>query len=224
MKRLFTGLFLGILVLLFVFYTNNLFFSIILVSILLFSLYELLRFKVKLNLFSGITLLFIILNIVLVYPITEIFSRNLFFTALLISVIADVSALSMGKLFGKKIIFPNISPKKTLEGFISGIFFPAAFILLFSYLAQFEFTIINVLFQFLEIKPMLISFGYILTFFALVFCSMMSVIGDLIASKTKRLLDIKDFGNLLPGHGGFLDRLDSHLICIPVFLFINSLI
>ena len=164
MKRLFTGLFLGILVLLFVFYTNNLFFSIILVSILLFSLYELLRLKVKLNLFSGIIISFILLNIVLVYPITEIFSRNLFFTALLISVIADVSALSIGKLFGKTIIFPHISPNKTLEGFVSGIFFPAIFILFFSYFAQFELKIINILFQFIEIKPMLISFGYILTF------------------------------------------------------------
>ena len=224
MKRLFTGLFLGILVLLFVFYTNNLFFSIILVSILLFSLYELLRLKVKLNLFSGIIISFILLNIVLVYPITEIFSRNLFFTALLISVIADVSALSIGKLFGKTIIFPQISPNKTLEGFVSGIFFPAIFILFFSYFAQFELKIINILFQFIEIKPMLISFGYILTFFVLVICSIMSVIGDLIASKTKRLLEIKDFGDVLPGHGGFLDRLDSHLICIPVFLIINSLI
>ena len=224
MKRLFTGLFLGILVLLFVFYTNNLFFSIILVSILLFSLYELLRLKVKLNLFSGIIISFILLNIVLVYPITEIFSRNLFFTALLISVIADVSALSIGKLFGKTIIFPHISPNKTLEGFVSGIFFPAIFILFFSYFAQFELKIINILFQFIEIKPMLISFGYILTFFALVICSIMSVIGDLIASKTKRLLEIKDFGDVLPGHGGFLDRLDSHLICIPVFLIINSFI
>ena len=119
MKRLITGLFLGTVVLFFVFYTSNLLFSIILVSILIFSLYELLRFKAKLNLFSGITLLFILLNIALVYPITEIFSRNLFFTALLISVIADVSALSMGKLFGKKTIFPNVSPNKTLEGFIS---------------------------------------------------------------------------------------------------------
>ena len=224
MKRLFTGLFLGILVLLFVFYTNNLFFSIILVSILLFSLYELLRLKVKLNLFSGIMLFFILLNIALVYPITEIFSRNLFFTALLISVISDVSALSMGKLFGKKIIFPHISPNKTLEGFISGIFFPAIFILFFSYIAQFDLTIINILFQFIEIKPMLISFGHVLTFSALVVCSIMSVIGDLIASKTKRLLEIKDFGDVLPGHGGFLDRLDSHLICIPVFLIINSFI
>ena len=224
MKRLITGLFLGTAVLLFVFYTSNLFFSIILVSILIFSLYELLRFKAKLNLFSGITLLFILLNIALVYPITEIFSRNLFFTALLISVIADVSALSMGKLFGKKTIFPNVSPNKTLEGFISGIFFPAAFILLLSFLAQFEFIIFNILFQFIEIKPMLNSLGYILTFFTLVICSIMSVIGDLLASKTKRLLEIKDFGDLLPGHGGILDRLDSHLICIPVFLFINSLI
>jgi len=224
MKRLITGLFLGTVVLLFVFYTSNLFFSIILVSILLFSLYELLRFKAKLNLFSGITLFFILLNIALVYPITEIFSRNLFFTALLISVIADVSALSMGKLFGKKTIFPNVSPNKTLEGFVSGIFFPAAFILSFSFLSQFEFIIFNTLFQFIEIKPMLNSFGFILTFFALIICSIMSVIGDLLASKTKRLLEIKDFGDVLPGHGGILDRLDSHLICIPVFLFINSLI
>tara|TARA_B100000900_G_scaffold410636_1_gene428797 strand:+ start:1279 stop:1950 length:672 start_codon:yes stop_codon:yes gene_type:complete len=223
MKRLFTGLFLGFLVLLFVFYTSNLFFSIILVSILIFSLYELLRLKVKLNPFSGLIIFFILLNVVLVYPITEIYSRNLFFTALLISVIADVSALSIGKIYGKKIILPSVSPNKTLEGFLSGIFFPAAFILLFSFLAQFELKITN-LFQFIEIKPMLVSWGYVTTFFVLVICSIMSVIGDLIASKTKRLLKIKDFGDLLPGHGGFLDRLDSHLFCIPVFLFINSLI
>ena len=52
----------------------------------------------------------------------------------------------------------------------------------------------------------------------------MSIAGDLIASKAKRTIAIKDFGNLLPGHGGILDRIDSHLVCIPIFFFLNSLI
>lgn len=224
MKRLFTGLFLGFFALFFVFYSNNFLFSITLVSILLFSLYEILKLKVKLNLFTGIIVFFIFINIILVFIITETFSRNLFFTAILISVLADVSALSVGKLFGKTLIFPKISPNKTLEGFLAGAFFPASFILFFSYLNQFDLKIIQISFQFIEISPMFISLGYTLTFILLVFCSVMSIIGDLIASKTKRLMKIKDFGNLLPGHGGVLDRIDSHLFCIPFFLYLNSLI
>ena len=223
MKRLFTGLFLGVFALLFVFYSSDFFFSVTLISILLFSLYEILKFKVKLNLFSGTIVSFIVINIVLVFFITESFSRNLFFTALLISVLADVSALCVGKLIGKTLIFPNISPNKTLEGFVAGAFFPASFILFFSYLNQIDLKIVQISFQFLEINPMLISWGYILTFILLVSCSVMSIIGDLIASKAKRLMKIKDFGNLLPGHGGVLDRIDSHLFCIPFFLYLNSL-
>ena len=100
MKRLFTGLFLGFFALFFVFYSNDFLFSITLVSILLFSLYEILKLKVKLNLFTGIIVFFIFINIILVFIITETFSRNLFFTAILISVLADVSAL-LWKTFGK---------------------------------------------------------------------------------------------------------------------------
>ena len=71
---------------------------------------------------------------------------------------------------------------------------------------------------------MIDSWGIAYTFLALMFCSLMSIAGDLIASKAKRTIAIKDFGNLLPGHGGILDRIDSHLVCIPIFFFLNSLI
>ena len=214
MKRLITGLALASFALLFVFWTNTYVFCLGLLLILVFSIYELQKIKIKKNIYLWIIFFLILLNILLIYPISQYFDRSLFFTALVISVLTDVSAFVFGNLMGKRFIFPNISPNKTLEGTLSGIFVPSI-LLCFSHLLYLNINF----YSFLELSPMIDSWGIANTFLALVFCSLMSIAGDLFASKAKRTIAIKDFGNLLPGHGGILDRIDSHLVCIPIFFF-----
>ena len=164
-------------------------------------------------------------NLFLILPITNTSGRSFFFTALLISVFTDIFALVFGKLLGKRFIYPSISPNKTLEGTILGLMIPSILFLLFGYLFI-ELKIIGseVFSEFLVISLFIDSFGYLITFLIIMISSSASIFGDLLASKSKRLMGIKDYGNLLPGHGGILDRIDSHIICIPVFFIFYSLI
>jgi len=196
-----------------------------LASILGFSLYELLKIKGKKNIFMWMIFMMIFINLFLILPITFIAGRSFFFTALLISVFTDIFALVFGKLLGKRFIYPSISPNKTLEGTILGLMIPSILFLLFGYLFI-ELKIIGseVFSEFLVISLFIDSFGYLITFFIIMISSTASIFGDLLASKSKRLMGIKDYGNLLPGHGGILDRIDSHIICIPVFFIFYSLI
>ena len=224
MKRLLTGLFLGLLVFTIVFYTNEFFFELTLFGILMFALYELFRLKTKKNIFVWLILVMILTNIILIDFISDNL-RSFFFTALLISVFTDVFAFFFGKLIGKRFIFPNVSPNKTLEGTLAGLIFPSLLIVSLNYFFN-EFQIIgNEYFNdFTVFSSIVDSFGYFLASIIFFLCSFASITGDLVASKSKRLLNIKDFGNLLPGHGGILDRIDSHLFCIPVILIFYSLI
>ena len=224
MKRLLTGLFLGLLVFTIVFYTNEFFFELTLFGILMFALYELFRLKTKKNVFVWLILVMILTNILLIDFISDNL-RSFFFTALLISVFTDVFAFFFGKLIGKRFIFPNVSPNKTLEGTLAGLIFPSLLIVSLNYFFN-EFQIIgNEYFNdFTVFSSIVDSFGYFLASIIFFLCSFASITGDLVASKSKRLLNIKDFGNLLPGHGGILDRIDSHLFCIPVILIFYSLI
>ena len=225
MKRIITGLILGLFIFFFVFFTSDALFQIILASILGFSLYELLKIKGKKNIFMWMIFMMIFINLFLILPITLTAGRSFFFTALLISVFTDIFALVFGKLLGKRFIYPSISPNKTLEGTILGLMIPSILFLLFGYLFI-ELKIIGseVFSEFLVISLFIDSFGYLITFFIIMISSTASIFGDLLASKSKRLMGIKDYGNLLPGHGGILDRIDSHIISIPVFFIFYSLI
>ena len=148
-----------------------------------------------------------------------------FFTALLISVFTDIFALVFGKLLGKRFIYPSISPNKTLEGTLLGLVIPSFLFLLLGYFfTDQEILGSKVFSEFLVISEIIEAFGYQITFLIILISSLASISGDLLASKSKRLMGIKDFGNLLPGHGGVLDRIDSHIICIPVFFIFYSLI
>ncbi|SHJ91076.1 phosphatidate cytidylyltransferase [Paramaledivibacter caminithermalis] len=114
---------------------------------------------------------------------------------------ADTSAYFAGnflgsKLFGPKKLFPEVSPKKTIEGFIGGICGSTLASFLFSYFFIPSFMVHSIIIGF--------------------FGSIISQTGDLIASRIKRAVGIKDFGNVMPGHGGILDRFDSILLIAPV--------
>lgn len=111
---------------------------------------------------------------------------------------SDTTAYYIGKNFGKKKLFPEVSPKKTLEGCIGGIFGSIIGVLIWGYFNH------NINF-----------YWYQLIFLGLS-GSVISQIGDLSASLIKRFIGIKDYGNIMPGHGGILDRFDSILFIAPV--------
>ena len=108
----------------------------------------------------------------------------------------DIFAYFVGSNFGKLHISPNISPNKTLEGLIGGL-------------------IGNILFGFVICYSLDISYWSVLICF---FGGILAFYGDLLISFLKRDKSIKDTGNILPGHGGVLDRIDSHLLATPIML------
>ena len=120
----------------------------------------------------------------------------------------DTFAYVVGKSIGKNKLFERISPKKTIEGFIGGLVFSIlASILIAKYFIGSE-----------SIDTMYIWIG--IAFIASVF----GTIGDLVESKFKRIANVKDSGNIMPGHGGVLDRLDSIIFVAPfVYLFYQIL-
>lgn len=115
--------------------------------------------------------------------------------------IADTSAYLVGTAIGKHKLCPSISPKKSIEGFVGGVFFNGA-----------VFLLLGLLFSHIDasLKP-----NYLLLFLLGVLCALVGCIGDLFASYIKRCTGIKDFGKIMPGHGGVLDRFDSFLLVSP---------
>lgn len=122
------------------------------------------------------------------------FSLEPFFLFILIWS-SDSFAYLAGRLFGKHKMAPKISPKKTWEGFIGGVLLT----LIFSYFIEQKFG-------YLRGNWMIV--GFLVATFA--------PLGDLVESQLKRTFGVKDSGNIIPGHGGILDRLDSFMICAPV--------
>jgi len=110
----------------------------------------------------------------------------------------DTFAYLVGSAIGKRKLFERISPKKTWEGFFGGLIFAVFAGFLFSH-----FTADNNLIKWLGLAVVVVIFG---------------TMGDLFESYIKRNLNVKDSGTILPGHGGFLDRLDSILFASPVAL------
>ncbi len=110
--------------------------------------------------------------------------------------VTDTFAYFTGVLFGKHKLIEDVSPKKTIEGSVGGIFFCSLSFVIFGLVVDYVFNC-NANLIFLAVSGIIIS--------------IISQIGDLIMSVVKRHYGIKDFGKLFPGHGGMLDRFDSVL-------------
>ncbi len=129
---------------------------------------------------------------------------NLTLTSCFLIVASDIGSYFIGKSFGKKSLSP-ISPSKTVEGLIGGIFCSISLAVFFAFLLNWE-------------NPFIagISYGILI--------SLMALVGDLIESMMKRDAKIKDSGTFLPGHGGILDRIDSYIFTPSVLYYIFIII
>ncbi len=117
------------------------------------------------------------------------------------SSVCDMGAYFTGVTMGKHKLCPNLSPKKTVEGAVGGILSSVIVTL-----------IITLCFETSIVLPLILTIPLCI----------LGMAGDLFASAIKRAVGIKDYGNLIPGHGGILDRVDSILMIVPVMYLLIS--
>ena len=118
----------------------------------------------------------------------------------------DTCAYCVGMLIGKHKMSPKLSPKKSVEGAIGGVAGAALLTALYCFIFRSQMNLTGT-----EIG--------ILAVIAAV-AGLISMVGDLTASAIKRFFDIKDYGHLIPGHGGIMDRFDSMIITAPIIYFL----
>lgn len=133
--------------------------------------------------------------------------------ALMIAWIPDAGAYFVGTALGKHKLCPDISPKKTIEGAVGGLVVSAVVFALFGLCYQ------QIM---LKTKGIEFSVNYPAIIIIAVIGVFISMIGDLSASLLKREYEIKDYGNILPGHGGFVDRFDSVYFVLPYAMLVFS--
>lgn len=180
----------------------NLIFGLVVYFILNSSIYVLYEdYSISDYSFTNMAYLYIVFFLNLLGSLDDIY---LIISAFVIAFTTDTFAYFVGSTFGKHKLIEKVSPNKSVEGAIGGTFFAlilttAYFVMLNKYNAIYNINFIVILIIFLA--------------------SIAGQFGDLFASKIKRFTGIKDYAQILPGHGGILDRFDS-LIFISPFIFI----
>lgn len=129
--------------------------------------------------------------------------------------LADSGAYFAGTFFGKRKLCPEVSPKKTVEGFVGGVLVTGLLFILINSIYS------AILPRFFDSE---VSVNYFKVFLLGIVLAVVGTIGDLSASVLKRQCGIKDYGNIMPGHGGAMDRFDSVLFVAPCFYAFISLI
>jgi len=212
-KRFFTSLILLILLILMYFYFYVLIISLILISLvswiefygLIIKIYVKNKFidKFKRFIYKALSLLFLsfVTFLIIIVEVKNPELKIIIIYSLLVSVMSDLGGMIIGKIFkGKKLT--KISPNKTISGSIGAFIFSLLLVPLF-YQKLFNYNFLSLI-----IITLIIS--------------LTSQIGDLLISLLKRKAKVKDTSDLLPGHGGFLDRIDGILFAIPIgFLLFN---
>jgi len=147
------------------------------------------------------SVIYIFIPLSLVIPIgyfeNDIYNYKILFGLLILIWSSDSWAFVCGKLFGRHKLFERLSPNKTWEGFIGSIILTTTT----------GYVLSNNGFGLSHIEWMILG----------TLTAISATLGDLFQSMLKRESNIKDSGNILPGHGGILDRFDSILLCFPVF-------
>jgi phosphatidate cytidylyltransferase len=143
---------------------------------------------------------------------------NFLLSAMCLVWMADIAAYFSGKAFGRRKLAPAISPGKSWEGAIGGLV--GVIVLGFVWVHVID---VRVPVDSASLYTVLVKRIGVVSLLALVFLSAMSVVGDLFESLVKRAAGAKDSSQLLPGHGGVLDRVDALLPVLPLALALTSL-
>lgn len=213
LKRSISSIFLMSLVFLSALINDYIFLSILFIVVILswiewIKIIEKIRFKKLYRIIHNILFLIYLLMAFIICLNVFVIDKYFFLTILMICVLSDVGGYVFGKTFGGKKL-TKISPNKTISGSIG------SFIL--SYIGFFVIYLYfgDLLFVRLQIEALV---------FIPFFISLICQLGDLFISYFKRRAKIKNTGNLIPGHGGLLDRIDGSIFALPVGFIIISLL
>lgn len=164
------------------------------IAIPLFSFCMLYGQKINLKILPVLAIIIILLN-----SACAVNNKYLLYSSVTVCFATDIFAYLIGRFFGKRKLCKNVSPNKTVEGAFGGILFAVLFTAFIGFLLEKYFTF---------------AINYKMLVLYTVLTSIVGQFGDLSMSAVKRMCKIKDFGNVIPGHGGVLDRFDSHIFAV----------
>lgn len=201
-KRFITGIFLAVFGYLVILKASNFTFAIVAFIGLIIAIKEFMQFFHHRFIAFCLALIYPTIPILLIIWLKFISSRLILYAFFIVSM-HDLGSYIFGKLFGKDLICKTVSAGKTWQGFLGGI-------------------LVTIFSNYLIFKESMVSICFLVSMSALI--SVTSLLGDMFESCLKRIASVKDSGNILPGHGGILDRLDAILFAVfVIFIYKDNL-